>query len=128
MTVAEPDGPSFVTAYPTGSDRPRASSVNIVEAGQVRPNLVTVKLGDDGKVTLYSLAASHLLADVAGYYTDADAAVVGGRFVPLTPQRLFDTRADQPAPGPKGKLGADDTVVVEALVSASYRRPASPRS
>ena len=115
VTVAAPDGASFVTVYPAGSERPLASSVNIVSAGQVRPNLVTVKLGDGGKVTMYSLAGSHLLADVAGYYIDADATTSGGRFVPLTPQRLFDTRPAELAPGPKGRLGARDTIVVETL-------------
>jgi hypothetical protein len=115
VTVTEPDGPGFVTVHPTGTARPLASSVNISQAGQTRPNLVTVLLGDDGKVSLYSWSGAHLLADVAGYYVDADVAVAAGRFVPLTPQRLFDTRPGEPAPGHKGRLGAEDTIDVQVL-------------
>ena len=113
VTVTDTEAPGFVTAYPTGSSRPNASSINIIEAGQVRPNLVTVSIGDGGKVSLYSLGAAHLLADVAGYYVDADAAVDAGRFVPLTPQRVFDTREAEPAPGPKGFVPSGETIDVQ---------------
>src|SRR5690606_23313719 len=63
VTVTATTGPGYVTVYPTGSDRPLASSVNIAQAGQTRPNLVTVPIGAGGQVTLYSKGGAHLLAD-----------------------------------------------------------------
>ena len=92
VTATGTGGPGYVTVYPTGASRPVASSINITGAGQTRPNLVTVPLGVGGKVTLFSKGAAHLLADVAGYYVPADGPSAAGRFVPLTPSRLFDTR------------------------------------
>jgi hypothetical protein len=86
-----------------------ASSINIAQAGQTRPNLVTVPIGDGGRVTLFSKGAAHLLADVAGYYLPADGPVAEGRFVPLTPQRLFDTRDGQ------GPLAAGESIDIDVL-------------
>ena len=92
VTVTEPGGAGFITAYPAGQSRPLASNLNFT-AGQTIPNLVTVKLGTGGKVALYngSIASAHLIADVAGYYL-AGTATLPGTFVPLDPARLLDTR------------------------------------
>ncbi len=69
VTVTEPTFAGFVTVWPTGADRPLASTLNFV-AGQTVPNLVMVKLGTGGQVSLYNSAgSSHLLADVVGYVT-----------------------------------------------------------
>ena len=106
-------GPGFVTVAPFGQALPLASNINFSAAGQTRPNLVTVKLGPGGKVTLFSSSGADLLADVAGYYVETDVAVAAGRVVPLTPARVFDTREGQPAPGPKGLVGAGQTISVQ---------------
>ncbi|MEX2627572.1 MAG: fibronectin type III domain-containing protein, partial [Ilumatobacteraceae bacterium] len=65
VTVNEPEQAGFVTAYPCGTPRPNASNLNYV-AGQTIPNNVIVKLGDSGRVCLYSDQATNLLADVNG--------------------------------------------------------------
>lgn len=114
VTVTEPAGPGYVTAYPAGRPRPVASSLNH-QAGQTRPNLVVVPVGAGGAVGLYSKAAAHLVVDAAGYFTAADGPVASGRFVPLVPSRLFDTRPDQAAPGPKGALAAGQAIDVDVL-------------
>jgi subtilisin family serine protease len=91
VTVTDPTAPSFVTVWPTGQTRPNASNINFT-AGQTVPNLVTVKVGSGGQVSLYNSAGStDLIADVAGYYGDGSAAA-GSTFVPLSPDRLLDTR------------------------------------
>ncbi|TDT18452.1 concanavalin A-like lectin/glucanase superfamily protein [Ilumatobacter fluminis] len=115
VTATNAAGPGYVTVYPGGEERPMASSINIVAAGQTRPNLVTVPVGADGTVSLYSLDAVDLLADVVGYYVDADAPVAAGRFVPLTPERFFDTRPGTDAPGPKGKIAPGGSIDVPVL-------------
>jgi hypothetical protein len=66
VTVTEPEGPGFVTAYPCDAAPPTASNLNYV-AGQIVPNLVTVKVSAQGTVCLFSERKTHLVADVAGY-------------------------------------------------------------
>lgn len=68
MTVDSTTAGSYLTVFPTGSPLPTASNLNW-SAGTTIPNLVTVKLGTGGKVSIYNFAGTtHVLADVAGYY------------------------------------------------------------
>ena len=92
VTVTEPTSSGFVTVYPAGSTQPTASNLNFT-AGQSTPNLVTVKVGDGGKVTLTNNSGGtvHLIADVAGYHLSGPPAAVGA-FVSVDPLRLLDTR------------------------------------
>jgi hypothetical protein len=70
MTLTEAKSFGFVSAYASGSPRPNASNLNY-GGGQTIPNLVTVPVGADGKVTLFNRSAgtAQLIADVSGYYT-----------------------------------------------------------
>ncbi|MCC8247474.1 RCC1 domain-containing protein [Saccharothrix luteola] len=87
LTATEPTAATHVTAYPSGAARPTASNLNLV-AGQTSPNLVTVALGPDRRITLYNhVGDTHLVVDVAGYY----AADRGHRFFPVA-ARALDTR------------------------------------
>jgi len=97
LTVAEAKSNGFITAYPSGVNRPDASNVNFA-AGQIIPNSVTVPVGPDGKVMLYnrSNGATHLIADVSGYYLSG-IPTAGGTFQPLAaPTRFLDTRSGYP--------------------------------
>jgi hypothetical protein len=94
VTVTQPTAPSFVTVWPTGEPRPLAASLNMV-AVQTVPNMVLARLGAGGQVSLYNLAGStHLVADVLGAFGEA----LPGRYVPLTPARVLDTREGIGAP------------------------------
>ncbi len=85
-TVTGPTAAGYITAWPTGSKRPLASNLNFTP-GQTVPNLVVVKVGAGGKVSLFnSSGRTHLVADVSGYYTTAT------QLRPVTPVRLLDTR------------------------------------
>jgi hypothetical protein len=99
LTVTQPNAAGYITAYPTGESRPAASNLNF-STGQTIANLVTVKLGTNGQLTLYNgaPASTHLIADVAGYYL-AGTATAHGTFVPLTPARILDTRSGTGTPG-----------------------------
>ena len=82
----------FVTAFPSGTPLPDASVLNLT-AGGTSANTVIVPLGADRRVNLYTYSSLHLLVDIAGYITDATAPASGaGRFVPVSPSRIFDTR------------------------------------
>ncbi len=68
VTVDAPLTSGFITAWPSGEGQPTVSNLNYV-AGQTVPNLVTVKVGANGRVNLYnSEGYTHLVADVVGYY------------------------------------------------------------
>jgi len=69
VTVTDPSFTGYVTVWPTGAEMPLASTLNYT-FGQTVPNLVMVKLGAGGQVSLYNSAGSaNLLADVVGYVT-----------------------------------------------------------
>ncbi|MER5635881.1 hypothetical protein ABT095_02860 [Kitasatospora sp. NPDC002227] len=109
VTVADPKAAGYLTAWPSGTPRPTASSLNWV-AGRGVPNLVTVPVGANGRVTLYngSPGTSQLVADVLGYYGRG----VGAAFDPLTPQRVLDTRTGLGRSG-GDPVGAGQTVVLK---------------
>jgi hypothetical protein len=68
VTVDATTGSSFLTVFPAGETRPTASNLNWV-AGTTIPNLVTVKIGAAGQVSVFNLNGNaHVIADVAGYY------------------------------------------------------------
>lgn len=91
VTVTQPTAGGYLTVHPAGGSRPVASNLNFTP-GLTVANLVTTPVAPDGRVTFYNPAGStHVLADVVGYYTD-DAAHNGGRFVPLAPARVADSR------------------------------------
>ena len=88
LTGTDVDQDTFVTAYPAGQAKPDASTLNLA-AGRDTPNLVTVKLGADRKVSLTNaFGRVDLIADLAGYYSPDSAS----RFYPLAPFRALDTR------------------------------------
>ena len=97
VTVTQPSAEGFLTAFPTGEGLPVASNVNFA-AGATVPNLVIVKVGTGGKVSLYNgVGTVHVLADVAGWYDDGTGPT-GARYTPVTPARLLDTRVGKGAP------------------------------
>jgi LPXTG-site transpeptidase (sortase) family protein len=96
VTVIDAEGEGYVTVFPWGDDLPNTSNVNIKRSGQMVANLVTVRLGVEGKVGLYSSISANLLVDVFGYYS-ASGATTAGRFIAQTPKRLLDTRGQATA-------------------------------
>ena len=125
---ADLDG--FVTAWPAGTDRPVVSNLNLV-AGGTRANLVIVPVSAGGKVSLFTSGGTHLIADVAGWFTDATAADISvGLFVPIMPIRVLDTRQEPIAPtavastitrriGATSVVPPDSTIAVAANITAT---------
>jgi hypothetical protein len=88
ITATDVTGPTFVTAWPTGIAKPNASNLNVVR-GATLPNLVVVKLGVDGWVSLGNASAAlALVADVVGYFAPESTST----FVARSPIRVLDTR------------------------------------
>ena len=70
LTAVTPSGAGFATAYPFGSTRPLASSVNYT-TGAIVNNSIVVKLPSPlttKDFTVYSFATADYVADIVGYY------------------------------------------------------------
>jgi hypothetical protein len=68
VTVVDPAGPGFVTAFPGGAGRPGTSSVNVERSGQTVSNSAVVPVGADGTIDLFTSNAANLLVDVTGWF------------------------------------------------------------
>ena len=96
LTVTGPTSGGYVTAFPSGQQRPTASSINFPR-GWTGANLVTVPIGANGAVDLYNCCGSvSLIADMIGWYAK-DNSVLAAHGSGLTyhlalPERLLDTR------------------------------------
>lgn len=68
VTAVSPSEPSHVTVWDTGSGMPTASNLNFFP-GDVIPNLVVVKVGAGGTVSIFNNAGDvHLVIDIVGYF------------------------------------------------------------
>jgi hypothetical protein len=77
-------------------------------SGEFVPASQLVGLGAGGAVSVFTLASSHVVVDVTGYFVPATDAVRSGRFVPVSPHRLVDTRdAGRPGAGGVVRVTAD---------------------
>ena len=69
VTAVAPSAGSFITVFPSGVTRPVASNLNF-GPGQNIPNLVTVKVGQDGNVVVYNDQGTvDVIFDVVGWFT-----------------------------------------------------------
>ncbi|MFT3791121.1 MAG: S8 family serine peptidase [Rudaea sp.] len=109
ITATNPTRSSYVTAWPSGADQPIASNLNF-SPGQTIANLVIIKVGDDGAVSLVNgIGSADLIADVQGYFTDdADLTAV-------QPARLLDTRTSHTT--------IDGNFAGEGALAAQVTRP-----
>jgi hypothetical protein len=88
VTATQPTARSWLTLWPAGATRPNTLNLAF-PAGQTVANLVIAKVGTGGKVSVYNNAgATHVVADVVGYFSSAGT----GRFTPLAPARIVDSR------------------------------------
>jgi hypothetical protein len=118
VTVTNTTGASFLTVWPSGEAQPLASNINFV-GGQTVANLVTVKTGANGKVSLYNHdAPTDVVFDIVGYYS-TPSGTPGARFHGLTtPTRVLDTRPSSALnPGQTLALGVTNVAGVPGNAS-----------
>jgi hypothetical protein len=112
VTVDAPLSSGYISAWPSGETQPVVSNLNFFP-GQTVPNLVTVKVGANGRVNLFnSEGSTQLVADVVGYFTAAQPAG-GGRFTAVTPGRVLDTRNGTGRGGSTAAVGAGEAINVQ---------------
>lgn len=87
LTAVAPKANGHLTAFPykPNATRPGVSSLNYT-AGSVVANGVIIGVGEGKKICVYTLAESHVVIDVMGYFPTTTA------FTPVTPFRRVDTR------------------------------------
>ncbi|WLW53453.1 S53 family peptidase [Streptomyces sp. YU58] len=89
LTVTGTTGAGSLTAWADGTTKPSTSALNWTGSGQTIAASTTVKVAGDGVVDLATNSATHLIADVQGYYTSDTG---GAGYTALKPARLLDTR------------------------------------
>ncbi|MBL8191578.1 MAG: putative Ig domain-containing protein, partial [Acidobacteria bacterium] len=110
-TTVNPAGGGFLTFFPANATRPLIASGNY-DPGEILNSPFTVGLSPTGQFKIYTLATTHLVVDVLGYFSP-DAVDVNGTgllFNSLTPTRLLDTRPSEPGcftPGTPLAAGAE---------------------
>ena len=130
-------GSGFLRTQATGATGLSTSNGNYV-AGVASGTLSVVPVGADGTISVFTSNATHLVVDLMGYITGTGApSGRDGLFVPLTPQRIFDTRgANAPviaslttravpvvgsgAPVPAGATAVSFNVTSDAALGAGY--------
>ena len=119
VTAVSPSAKTFITAWPAGEARPLAANLN-APVGDVRANLVVVKVGAGGQVSFFNNSGDvDLVADVAGYFS-----TTGSSLNSVSPTRIWDSRS---GPGPVGKLGPAVSGTLRSRALAECRPPESPR-
>jgi hypothetical protein len=84
VTATGTTATGYLTVWPSGTARPTASNVSRVP-DQTVPNMVTVGLGRNGRISVFNFAGrTDVVVDVAGWYTSG--------FHPVAPSRIVDTR------------------------------------
>ena len=111
VTVTNTNATSYLTAFPTGYLRPNASNLNWT-AGKTVANLVEVAVGNSGQVSVYNAAGNaDVVFDVAGWVNQPTMTPgVDGRYNPLVPARILDTRNG--TGGFTSPLGPGQTITV----------------
>ncbi|MFK8024327.1 MAG: DUF1501 domain-containing protein [Ilumatobacter sp.] len=90
VTAVYPTADSYLTVYPTGEELPDSSTLN-PRPGIVTPNSTIVGVGSDGTISIFNRHGhADVLVDVMGVFVPGGGE--RGRFQPLSPSRLLDTR------------------------------------
>ena len=109
LTVVDPHGPGFLTAWPADRARPVVSNVNF-DAGQIRANGSITRLDTSGAFRVFTSVGADVVVDVVGAFVPASSAT-SGRFVARPSTRIYDSRS-----GPRIAPGTTKTVPLPAGV------------
>ncbi len=90
--------PGFVQVLPCGAAAGGSSNLNADAAGQIRSGLAVVRFDGSGRACLFNQRATHLVADLQGWFAP-------GAFDDVVDVRLLDTRSGpKPAPGTQTQI------------------------
>jgi hypothetical protein len=97
VTAVKPTAGGYATVWPQGTSRPTTSNLNFRAGEWALANLVVVKVGATGAISVHNAAngATHYLVDVVGFYKKSGQSA-GSKFTPQSPKRILDTRPGAP--------------------------------
>jgi len=72
LTATESGPGGYATVYPCGTPQPVASNLNFTASDT--SNLVVSRIGEGGRVCIYTSADTHLIADINGYFPETTLA------------------------------------------------------
>ena len=114
VTVVPPAYLGYLSAWPTGQNRPNVSTLNSW-TGKIVANAALVPAGTNESVSVFVSDPSNVILDINGYF-GVPGSPGALSFYPVTPCRIADTRsADGPFGGP----------IVASGTSRSFTIPAS---
>ena len=116
-TVTGPTGAGFLTMWNCSASRPEVSTLNF-SMFQTVANTATVPLDANGGLCAFTSASADLVIDVGGYYS----ATATGRYTPLAPTRLMDSRIGA---GTDARLTGGETVELPVVGVANVPTNAS---
>lgn len=117
------DDRGYLTVFGCDGDRPAVSSVNY-PAASVRGAMTISPLGADGALCVASRSSADVVLDLQGAFVPTGDSVAGDglRLDPLPqPERLVDTRADDPGDAADSTITIDvgpDTAAVAVSITA----------
>ncbi|MEP7203742.1 MAG: CAP domain-containing protein [Ilumatobacteraceae bacterium] len=88
VTVTGPSGSGFLTMWNCSDAQPEVSTLNF-SANETVANAATIPLDSSGQLCAFSSQSADLVIDVSGYYSTS----ASGRYMPVSPVRLMDSRS-----------------------------------
>ena len=111
VTVTNTTAPSYLSVYPAGEATPNVSNLNWDGGGTTIANLAVVPVGASGSITFFNDQGNvDVVVDLQGYFS---SGTTGSYYVPLTPARITDTRANSGEPNAGKTLGPGSTLNIQ---------------
>jgi glucose/arabinose dehydrogenase len=123
-TYVRPRGGGYVAAWSPRTPRPFTSVANS-PAGGVVANSAILPLAADGTSLVMASTTGDLVLDTLGFFTAAPSAVAAGRFIPVTPDRVFDSREASSTSNPYTEVTEGAERVLRTAVTGSRGVPSS---
>jgi hypothetical protein len=117
VTVTGPRGSGFLTMWNCSDNQPEVSTLNF-SANETVANAATIPLNSSGQLCAFSSVSADLIIDVGGYYSESAA----GRYMPVSPVRLMDSRDGTGTPA---RLAAGQVVELPVVGVAGVPTDAS---
>ena len=116
VTVVPHGELGYITVWPTGQNRPVASTMNSLD-GEVKANAAIVPAGTGGAIGVFATDDTDVILDINGYFVPLTNSS-GLAFYPMTPCRLVDTRPGAPSTVSTGALTGYTSRTLPLLASS----------
>ncbi|GIG58160.1 hypothetical protein Lfu02_25320 [Longispora fulva] len=126
VTATEAESDGFLTAWNGRTDTLRETSTLNYRRDQNVPNMAIVPVAacwgcgaseNWPSIGVYTLATTHVIVDIVGFFDDGTYSADGLRFDPVTPTRIVDTRDSLGVSGPLGQASTTKVTAPAAILS-----------